>query len=128
VLGGRFWLGVGLLALLLAVSLLTTWGMQAIHKPAEQEMEAAAAAALAGDFPGAVAAADRAYSRWQTYRNCTAAFADHGPMDDVDSLFAEMQIYAQAEEIPHFAACCNQLQALLKAMYDAHVLTWWNFL
>ena len=127
-MGQRFWLGVGLLVVLLAASLFATWGMEAIHKPAEQGMAAAAEAALAGDFPGAVAAANRVYDRWQTYRNCTAAFADHAPMDDVEALFAEMQVYAQAEEVPHFAACCNQLRTLLKAMSDAHTPTWWNFL
>ena len=50
------------------------------------------------------------------------------PMDDVDTLFAEMQVYAQAEEIPHFAACCGQLSRLVLAMAQAHSPTWWNFL
>lgn len=127
-MGRRFWLGIALLALFLALGLGTAWGMHAIHQPAAADLQAASREALDGNFPEAVAVADRAYRRWQLYRNCTATLADHNPMDDVDALFAEMRIYAQAQEVPHFAACCAQLEVLLKAMAEAHAPTWWCFL
>ena len=36
-------------------------------------------------------------------------------MDDVEQLFAEMEIYAKTEEKPHFAACCRQLGVMLRS-------------
>jgi len=127
-MGGRFWLGIAILVLFLALGLTVTFTMQSVHAPAEAALQTAAQEALGGNFENAVASANRAYQRWLTYRNFTASVADHGPMDDVETLFAEMQVYAQAGEVPHFAACCAQLQVLLKAVAEAHSPAWWNFL
>ena len=124
---GRFWLGIAILVLFLILGLLIAWMMQSIHTPAQASLQAAAQAALAGDYREAAALADQAAARWYASRRYTASVADHGPMDDVEALFAEMKVYAQVED-PHFTACCAQLQVLLKAIADAHAPAWWNFL
>ena len=49
-------------------------------------------------------------------------------MDEVDALFAEMEIYARTGEQPHFAACCKELAQRLEAIADAHKFSWWNVL
>lgn len=124
----RFYLGIGLLALLLVISVLACFGMKAIHQPAEQALAQAAELALAGDMEQAVKLAQQSRSRWEHYRSCTASVADHSPMDDTENLFAEMEVYAAAGESAHFAACCLQLSNMAKAMYDAHSFTLWNLL
>lgn len=127
-MGGRFWLGVTILALFLVLGVVVTFATQSVQAPAAKALQTASQEALSGNFEKAVAEANSAYRRWLTYRNFTASVADHGPMDDVETLFAEMQVYAQAQEVPHFAACCAQLQVLLKAVAEAHSPAWWNFL
>lgn len=127
-MGRRFWLGIGILVLFLALSLLTTASMTRIHACAAQLLEQAGQTALSGDLPSAMTDAQRAFQIWQDNWNYTASLADHNPMDDVDLLFAELQVYGQSEEIPHFAACCAQLSKAIQAMYTAHLPTWWNFL
>ena len=124
----RFYLGLGVLLLLLAVSVAAWLGMQAIHQPEEQFLARASDLALAGDMEQAVPLAEAARSRWERYRCVTASVADHSPMDDTENLFAEMAVYAAAGEDAHFAACCLQLSNMAKAMYDAHSFTLWNLL
>ncbi len=124
----RFWLCVALLGIFLAGGLFLAWKMTALHADAAQELDRAADMALAGNFDGGCEKAFRAYDIWLDARKFTASVADHSPMDDVEQLFAEMEIYAKAEEKPHFAACCRQLGVMLRSMYDAHRPTWWNFL
>ena len=124
----RFYQGIGLLAILLALSVFVTWGMNRLHTPAEQQLQEASRLALQGDTQQALSLARQAHAHWEDTRTLTAAVADHSPMDDVDVLFSEMEVYAAAEEIPHFAACCLQLSDLLRSMYEAHSFTWWNVL
>lgn len=116
----RFILGISLLALVLALCIATALGMKAIHAPAEAALQEASQLALDDRMDAAIPLAEDAYSRWQKYRDITAAFADHSPMDDTERLFREMLVYARSEEIPHFAACCSELSAMLKAMYETH--------
>ena len=124
----RFILGIVILVLALALCVSTTLGMKAIHAPAETALTEAARLALDGQMDAAVSLSTKAYNRWQKYRNLTAAFADHNPMDDTERLFREMLVYAETEEIPHFAACCSELSAMLKAMYEAHEFSLKNIL
>ena len=124
----RFWLGVGVLAALLAVSIAVTAAMKAIHEPAAAEFQEAAQVALDGDLPAAIAMGRSAGKRWQSTRRFTACVADHGPMDTVEDLLEEMEVFARAGEAEHFAAACARLSAAVKAMSDAHRLTGWNLL
>ena len=124
----RFIFGVVLLGLVLALTVGTAFGMKAIHKPGQVALEQAAGLALAGDLEQAVPLARNAWDRWQKYRDLTAAFADHNPMDDTERLFREMLVYAETGETPHFAACCTQLSAMLRAIYETHGFSLRNIL
>ena len=122
----RFYQGVSLLLILLGLSIFVTWGIRKIHEPAQMQLLEASELALEEEPEQAISLARLAHSRWERTRTLTAAVADHAPMDDIDALFAEMEVYAQAEELPHFSACCLQLSKLLRSMYEAHSFTWWN--
>ncbi len=127
-MGQRFYLGIGLLLILLFLGLFTAFGMEALHMPEAKLLKQAEELALSGDFTEAAHLASQAQARWDRYRHLTAAVADHTPMDEVERLFAEMEIYAKTQEKAHFAACCNQLQIMCQAMADAHSPAWWNLL
>ncbi len=124
----RLVLGILLLALGLSLAIGTGLAMEAIHAPAEAALRDAAERSLAGDMETAVPLARKAYSRWEKYRNVTAVFADHTPMDDTQKLFQEMLVYARTEETPHFAAACMELSTMLKAMYETHAFSLKNIL
>ena len=124
----RFLLGLAILLLVLVFAIGTGVGMKAIHARGEAALTQAAQYALAGNMEQAVPLAREAYDRWQKYRGITAAFADHNPMDDTERLFREMLVYAETGEDPHFAACCSQLSAMLKATYETHGFSLKNIL
>lgn len=124
----RFWLGIGLLLAFLALGLWVTSAMDRVHEPIATLLEEASQVALSGDLPRGIELSSKAKSQWESHRNITATVADHTPLEEIDKLFAEMEIYGQEEELPHFAACCKQLSTLVRSMGEAHSLTWWSLL
>lgn len=124
----RFYIGVGLLVGLLILGMFTAWAVERCQMPMATAMEQASQAALSGDFQNGVTLAQEAKESWVSHWKGVASIADHTPMDEIDGLFAEMEVYAQAGEDVHFSACCSQLASLLRAVSDAHRLSWWNVL
>lgn len=124
----RGWLGVGILVFFLILGLVLSAAADDVHLPTGQLLEQAAEKTLSGDFEEGIALGMQARKRWDRKWNLTAAIADHSPMDEVDALFAEMEIYARTGEEPHFAACCKELSQRLEAIADAHRFSWWNVL
>ena len=124
----RFYIGMAILLVLLVLGIGVSAGMRAIHAPVEELLEQAATLALQQDPEGAVSLAQEAYTKWENAHSFTASLADHTPMDDTDTLFREMLIYGQTQELPHFAACCRELAVMVEAMYDAHAFSLKNLL
>ena len=124
----RGWFGLAILIVFLILGFVTAGVMDNAHLPTESLLAQAAEKTLAGDFEEAVALGQRAKTRWDRHWNGTATVADHAPMDDVDALFAEMEIYAATEEKPHFAAVCRELSQRIQAVTEAHRFSWWNIL
>lgn len=124
----RIYLGLGILAILLCVALLVSAVMDRLHAPIAQDLQDAALAAKNGDWESAATLAGSAADRWQHCKRFTAALADHSPMDDMEGLFAELEVYLQQREMPHFAATCRHLAYLAGAMGDNHAMSWWNLL
>lgn len=124
----RLYMGIFVLALLLAIGLFISFAMNRIYTPITNLLEEAAAAALQENVSDAKEKAEKAKTLWDKYKNATATVADHTPMEDIDHLFAEMDIYMKADEHPHFAACCAQLAVKIQNMGDAHKLNLWNLL
>lgn len=124
----RFWIGIALLAAFLILGLWVAWSMNNIHEPIARSLEQAADAALAGDLETGAAIAAEAQSTWDRHWRGIASAADHEPMDEIDSLFAQVQIYAQAGKAADFAAGCGRIAKLITAMGDAHAPGWWNLL
>ena len=124
----RGWLGAGILLVFLVLGLVVSALAAKAHEPTSDLLKQAAEKTLAGDFETGITLGMEAQKRWQSQWNGTASIADHSPMDEVDALFAEMEIYARSGEEPHFAACCKELAQRLEAIADAHKFSWWNVL
>ncbi len=124
----RFWIGVVILAVLLSGSFAISATMESIHRPIATQLEQAAQKALEDDWPAALELARQANDRWEKYHRFTAAFADHTPMDEMDTLLEELQVYAQTRENPHFSATCAHLCFMATAIAESHLLCWWNLL
>ena len=124
----RGWIGLALLAVLLASGLLTARKMEEFHSDGAQMLTRAGVYALEDNWAPARELAFQAMKHWQEHREFTAAFADHEPMEDVDCLFAQLPAYARQEDAAHFAAICAELSKRLEAVSNAHSFLWWNVL
>ena len=100
----RFWIGVGILCFLLLGGILLTAVAAGIHQPVSNCLELAVEAAQ------------------------TAAFADHEPMEQIDSGFAQTYAFLRCRDVNEFSAACGALASLVRAMADSQAITWWNFL
>ena len=125
---GRFLLGLGILLVFLALGLWIGCVMDTTHTQIADTLEQAAALALTDNPREGEVLAQQAYQQWQSRWQCIAAVADHAPMDEIDSLFAQLQIYGQEDQWTDFAAFCTRLSQLVSAMGEAHRFTWWNLL
>ncbi len=125
---GRFWFGLTLLALMLAAGLWIGLGMDHAHQDIAAILEQAAEQAMAGDLEQGIALSRQAQTQWDSSWQRTATVADHAPMDEIDSLFAQLQIYGQAGNTVDFAAYCTRLSKLVTAVGEAHALSWKNLL
>lgn len=124
----RGWIGFGLLALLLTGGLLVTWRMDRCHSAISKDLEQAVQYAIDEDWQMAAALTDKAHSDWDSAWGFSAAFADHGPMEEINGLFAELKVYEKIRKETDFAATCAELAEKISAMGDAHGLMWWNLL
>ena len=124
----RFYLGLGILIFFLVFGFFLHIAFSRIHTPIAEGFDAAVAAVSRGDLELGISLARQAAERWQNYRSVTAAVADHTPMDEIDSLMAEMEVFARFQDGEHFSAVCAQLAHLVRSVYDTHRLIWMNIL
>lgn len=88
-------IGCVILALLLAAGLGVQWAVAALQAPITGELTQAAQAAAREDWDTALLHQETAQRGWRKAWRLTAAFADHQPMEDVDSLFARLPAYGE---------------------------------
>ena len=118
--------GLLLLIVFLGLGLWGSFGMAKVHQPLSQMLESAAETALSGDLDTAATAAKEVQAEWERHWNRVAVLADHTPMDNIDGMFAQLEVFAQAGNHQHFAACCKELASMISATAEAHRLTLWN--
>lgn len=124
----RCWFGLGLLVVLLGLGLFFSHRMTAGQEKLADTVQFAQEAAVQEDWDRASMLLGSARREWERGWHFTAAFADHEPMEEIDSLFAQGQVYLANREGAELAAICAQLARSLRAVGDAHGLTWWNLL
>ena len=124
----RFWIGISVLAVLLASGWAVAFFMGHCHAPISNELTQAAQTAMDGRLEQAVQLAESAHDKWRLCRDFTAAFADHTVLEEMDSLFAEIGVYAAARDSISFSAACAHLAELAKAVSESHHPKWQNLL
>ena len=121
-------IGVVLLLVLLAGGMFVQFTMDTIHAPIARELTQAAETGTRELWDAALVHQENAARLWRKSWRLPAAFADHMPMEDIDSMFSELPVYLTQREQTHYVAACRELARRIEAMSDAHRLTWWNLL
>lgn len=121
-------IGALLLTVLLCTGFFSSRSMTRSFAPMEALLEQASQSARAGSWEQAQTLTDQAQQQWNSRWKATAVFADHGPMEQIDALFARLEVYGSSRAATAYAALCADLQRQLASLGDAHSLTWWNLL
>ena len=124
----RLWIGVGLLATLLILGILVTCYTDSVQNRIAGAVEQAASQAEVGQWEKAAGTLRQAKTLWKKHHHLTAAVADHEPMEEVESLFAQLEVHLKFRENAAFSACCAALQTTLRAIGEAHSVNWWTLL
>ena len=124
----RIWIGVILLSVLLVTGFWLSGFMKEAHLPVAQDLRRAGELALEEQWERAEAYASRGQALWKKKWPVTAAIADHEPMDEIDALFAQLEVYAEARDQVAYTGLCAHLASLLDAISQSHRLKWWNLM
>jgi len=124
----RSWIGLILLLILLAGGILSTWAMDEIHTPIEEQLNQAAECVLLGDWENGDLLFLQAQGDWKRSQHFRACFADHTPVEEADAEFAQLEVYRLTREDAAFAAGCRALARKTAAIGEAHEMVWWNVL
>lgn len=124
----RIWIGVALLGVILFTGLWAGSRMRRIHTPCAIDLERAAACAMAEDWAGATELTQQARQLWKRNWKFSAAIAHHQPMDEIDALFEELEIYRAREETAAYCASCMYLSERVRDLSNSFRLNWWNLL
>ncbi len=127
-MGKRFWLGMGLLALLMALGIGSGLFSKTVQSPVAQDLHQAGESALREDWEQVRILSNQARERWERWRPLTAVFADHTPLEEIDSSFTALEVYLQWENALSFQAASQELGCMIDAVWEAQSLHWWSFL
>lgn len=125
---GRFWFGTGLLVVIFALSWLLGSGISKAGEESIVPLETATAAALAEDWAGASEHRAAAATHWQKVRPFAAALCRHEPVEQIDLLFAQLEVYEHSKSGPEFAATATGIAQTLETLPVSHRFHWWNLL
>ncbi len=124
----RLWIGIGILIVLLAAGTFLSWGLPQIQNEMAQTLDLARVAMESDDWQSAISLANSAKDLWERSRHFVASVVDHEPLEEMDSLFSELEVYARARIETGYASVCAQLAHLCEAIGESQQLRWWSFL
>lgn len=124
----RLWIGVALLGVMLAAGVAMLLFSRNFYEDFSGNMEAAADAALTGQWAAAEELARQATAQWGRYHRFFASFTDHEPIEDVKLLLMKLELYQKARLSVDFADTCHALSQLCEAIDETHSLNWWSVL
>ena len=124
----RTWIGIVLLILLLAVGIcLTVYTAKTQDQIAGLLAQSREAAAV-GRWEKAAGKCYQARALWEKHQKATAAMVDHEPMEEVEGLFAQLEVYLKARDPVAFCSCCASLEVFARAIGESHSVSWWSLL
>lgn len=123
----RFWIGMGLLLVLLAGGVALWLEAAPFHSELARDLDRAAELALEGSWEQARALAVSARDRWLPLQGAFSAITDHEPVERMHALFREISLMGQEQTVDFIAACVH-LAETARAIGETQTLKWWGIL
>lgn len=124
----RLWIGVGILGILLAVGITVLCIGHHFYEDISKDLKTAGESAMAENWEEANQRAEAARDIWSRYRRLWASFSDHEPVEKMETLFSQLEIYQTQQLEVSFAETCTEISHLAQAIEESHNLRWWSIL
>lgn len=123
----KLWIAVVVLAVLLGMGIASAFFMDTVHRSLATQLEQAAALAES-DWEEAKSLAGSARENWEEHKHLVAALADHEPLEQLDGMFAELEVCQKQADKACFAVVCVRIASLAGMLSESHSPCWWNLL
>ena len=124
----RIWFGVGLMVFLLTLCLCSSFLMERICSSQSLALDHAAAAASDGDWLTARNLTAQAKQEWDRRQLLFASLYDHAPIDQIEGLFAQLEVFSESRKAASFESTCVYLARQLESLGRSHSFNFSNFL
>ena len=116
----RIWFGVALLAVMLALGLASSALMEKTWQKQSENLKQAASLAVEGDWATARTLQQEAKTEWEKKQLLVAALCRHEPIDQIDGLFAQLEVFFDARRAVSFSSTCVYLSRQLDSLGQSH--------
>ena len=124
----RTWIGIGILVVLLLIGIFVTLYTADAQDRIAQVLSESRESAAVGQWEKAAGKYFQARERWEKHRKSIASIVDHEPMEEADSLFAQLEVYLKARDPVAYCSCCASLEVFARAIGESHSVSWWSLL
>lgn len=124
----KLWIGIGLMVILLLGGIGLLWGSNVFFDGFSRYVSEAGELALVGDWSGATEKMNKSQRQWDTYRRFWASFTDHEPVEQVQTLLLQIELYRKEQREVEFASACRALSRVAENIEESHSLRWWSVL
>ncbi len=124
----RMYIGIALLLVFLLTGGWISLSFARIYQPMAQKLQQAQQAAEEARWDEAAALARQVQTAWEKSRDFAAMTTDHEPIEQIDALFAELDVWLRQREKIEFALTCSRLACATSALADVHGVRWRNLL
>ena len=124
----RLWIGIGVLTVLLAMGIGLLFVSLHFHEEFSHDLKSAGHSAMAGNWADAEKQLAQGREKWQTYQRFLAASTDHEPVEQIQQLFSQLEIFQNRQMDVEFASACFALAELSEVITETHNLRWWSIL
>ena len=121
------YIGVGVLAVLLAACILSTTVISSCTRETADALEHALSAFDEDDFPAAAAQASRAKSEWDQHAKLLSALLSHEELDEIDTAFTALDSYRKTQTADEFRSRCAELSLRLRHITQMDIPFYYNF-
>lgn len=121
------YLGAAILAVLLAVCILSTAVIGSHTRRIAETLEDALSAFDGGNLSEAAALADRAKNTWERSAKLLSAMLSHEELDEIDTAFSALDSYRRTQAADEFRSRCAELALRLRHIAQMDIPFYYNF-
>ena len=118
----RIWFGVVLLILMLVLGLISSTFMKETWLKQSENLNRAAILASDGDWINARNLLAEAQAEWEEKQLLLAVLCQHEPIEQIDGLFAQLEVFSESRRTASFSSTCVFLSKLIDSLGRSHNL------